>query len=93
MERSGISPCRPIRARPYARCALIRSSGSVAANSADPNPDAYTELLSLSIRDGLRVGGFQLWPLLAALQVILLVVVVGVFSARRVLQAANLPGN
>ena len=69
------------------------SSGNAAATGVDPNPDAYTELLSLSIRDGLRVGGYQLWPLLAALQAILLLVVVGVFSARRVLQASNLPGD
>jgi hypothetical protein len=72
---------------------LIDTTSNAAAANADPNPDAYTELLSLSIRDGLRVGGFQLWPLLAALQVILLVVIVGVFSARRVLKASNLPAD
>jgi hypothetical protein len=70
---------------------LIDSTTGNAA--ADPNPDAYTELLSLSIRDGLRVGSFQLWPILAGLQALLLLVVVGVFSARRVIQASNLPGD
>jgi hypothetical protein len=66
-------------------------SDNAAAIGIDPNPDAFTELLSLSIRDGLRVGGYQLWPLLAALQLILLVVVLGVFSARRLLRVSNLP--
>jgi hypothetical protein len=70
---------------------ITTGSGSPATTGVDPNPDAYTELLSLAIRDGLRVGGFQLWPLLAALQVILLVLVVGFFAARRVLRASKLP--
>ena len=65
-------------------------TGAVAANI-DPNPDAFSELLSLSIRDGLNVGGYQLWPLLAALQVLLLLAVVGAFSGRRVVEASKLP--
>ena len=70
---------------------LDARSDNAAANGIDPNPDAFTELFSLAIRDGLRVSGYVLWPLLAALQVILLVVMLGVFSARRLLRLSNLP--
>jgi hypothetical protein len=56
-----------------------------------PNPDGFSELLSLSIRDGLSPGGSQLWPALAMLQAVLLLVIVGAFAARRVLEASKLP--
>jgi hypothetical protein len=54
-----------------------------------PNPDGISELLSLSIRGGLSVGGSQLWPALAMLQAVLLLVIVGAFAARRVLEASK----
>jgi len=56
-----------------------------------PNPNGFSELLSLSIRDGLSPGGSQLWPALAMLQAVLLLVIVGAFAARRVLEASKLP--
>jgi hypothetical protein len=56
-----------------------------------PNPDGFSELLSLSIRDGLSPGGSQLWPALAMLQAVLLLVIVGAFAARRVLEASKPP--
>jgi hypothetical protein len=56
-----------------------------------PNPNGLSDLLSLSIRDGLSPGGSQLWPALAMLQAVLLLVIVGAFAARRVVEASKLP--
>ncbi len=60
-----------------------------AASGNTPNPDGFSALLSLSIRDGLAPGGSQLWPALAMLQAVLLLVIVGAFAARRVLEASK----
>ena len=56
-----------------------------------PNPDGFADLLSLSIRDGLAPGGSKLWPALAMLQAVLLLVIVGAFAARQVLEASKPP--
>ncbi len=56
-----------------------------------PNPDGFADLLSLSIRDGLAPGGSKLWPALALLQAVLLLVIVGAFAARQVLEASKSP--
>lgn len=42
------------------------------------NPDALASLLTLSIRDGLTVGKYHLWPWLAGLQLLTLLVLLGV---------------
>jgi hypothetical protein len=69
---------------------LVPRAGDAGANGT-PNPDAFSELLSLSIRDGLSPGGSQFWPGLAMLQAVLLLVIVGAFAARRVLEASKPP--
>jgi hypothetical protein len=56
-----------------------------------PNPDGFSDLLSLSIRDGLAPGGSKLWPALAMLQAVLLLVIVGAFAARQVLESSKPP--
>ena len=63
--------------------------GSVGASA--PNPNGFSDLLSLSIRGGLAAGGSQLWPALAMLQAVLLLVIVGAFAARQVLEASKQP--
>jgi hypothetical protein len=66
--------------------------GAASSDSRDtPNPDGLSELLSLSIRDGLTPGGAQLWPALAMLEAALLLVILGGFAARRVLEASKPP--
>jgi hypothetical protein len=66
--------------------------GAASSDSRDtPNPDGLSELLSLSIRDGLTPGSAQLWPALAMLEAALLLVILGGFAARRVQEASKPP--
>jgi len=66
--------------------------GAAAWDGGDtPNPDGLSELLSLSIRDGLTPGSAQLWPALAMLEAALLLVILGGFAVRRVLEASKPP--
>ena len=53
-----------------------------------PNPDPLAVLLSLSIRDGLSASSESLWPVLAGIQVLLLLGIVAVMCSRQLTAAS-----
>ncbi|MEA2647362.1 MAG: hypothetical protein QOE92_2445 [Chloroflexota bacterium] len=87
----GAGPQGPVAQAPLLAPPSVGIVAPVApVTAAGPAPGSLASLLSLSIGDGLSPGGAHLWPWLAALQAVLLVLLLGWALARRLTPHSSL---